>query len=163
MPGGTNSRLLCGEEWKDRTIALNRGACVHYAHQHAGSFLIPRALKLASEDFGWRVFIAYSDAEAGEIGTIYQACNWLYLGTGNGRGKQGHYRFRKKGTDEWLSSRVIRRRGLRQADLRNDPDWEVDVTKAKGRYVQFTGTKPERKAARKALRYEPQPYPKRGA
>jgi hypothetical protein len=63
-----------------RTTYLHRGACVHWAHEHAASFLISRACRYAYRDYGWQVFYAYSDPRAGEIGTIYQACNWLYLG-----------------------------------------------------------------------------------
>lgn len=67
------------------TICLSRGACVHYAHRNAASFLISRACKLASKKYGWKIFFAYSDEEAGEIGTVYQACNWWYLGENIGR------------------------------------------------------------------------------
>lgn len=84
--GGSNARNICGPENRDVTICLERGACVHWAHPHAGSKLVSKACKLAAREFGWKVFYAYSDEHAGEIGTIYQACNWLYLGRGVGRG-----------------------------------------------------------------------------
>jgi hypothetical protein len=51
---------------------------VHWAHPHAASRLIAHAVKFAAADFGWRVFLAYADMAAGEVGTVYQACNWLY-------------------------------------------------------------------------------------
>jgi hypothetical protein len=88
-PGpGTASGNLCGPDWRDRAIALLRGACAHWAHPHAASHLIARACKLAAGEFGWRIFFAYADPAAGEVGTIYQACNWLYLGTGVGRNRR---------------------------------------------------------------------------
>ena len=31
---------------------------------------------------GYKYVIAFSDPEAGEIGTLYQATNWYYLGLG---------------------------------------------------------------------------------
>ena len=46
--------------------------------------MISNACKLAAKEFGWRIFYAYADPTAGEIGTVYQACNWLYLGIGAG-------------------------------------------------------------------------------
>lgn len=84
--GGSNARNICGPENRDVTICLERGACVHWAHPHAGSKLVAQACKLAHKEFGWKIFYAYSDEHAGEIGTIYQACNWRYLGRGVGRG-----------------------------------------------------------------------------
>ena len=57
--GGSNARLISGEPWRDRTICLERGACVHWAHPHAGSFLVARACAAAARDYGWRVFYAY--------------------------------------------------------------------------------------------------------
>jgi hypothetical protein len=55
-------------------------------------FLIARACKLAAEQFGWRIFYAYSDPMAGEIGTVYQAANWLHLGVGRGKASSGRWR-----------------------------------------------------------------------
>lgn len=36
----------------------------------------------------YRLFTAYSDTEAKELGTIYQACNFYYLGKKSGAGYQ---------------------------------------------------------------------------
>ena len=36
---------------------------------------------------GRRSSTPYSDPRDGEIGTVYQACNWIYLGEGVGRCK----------------------------------------------------------------------------
>ena len=79
------SHDLCGPKHRDLAICLSRGACVHWAHPNAASHLISKACKLAAKEFGWRIFYAYADQTAGEIGTVYQAANWLYLGVGTGR------------------------------------------------------------------------------
>ena len=50
-----------------RIIALQRGACVHWAHPHAASKLIRRSMKLLPERY--KVVTATVDADAGEIGT----------------------------------------------------------------------------------------------
>lgn len=68
-----------GEEWKDKGLVLVRGACAHNAHPHAGSYLIGQAKKLLAAR-GYLFAIAYSDPEAGEIGTLYQATNWNFYG-----------------------------------------------------------------------------------
>jgi hypothetical protein len=164
---GTASRNVCGEEWRDRTICLERGACVHWAHPHSASFLIPRACKLAADTYGWRVFYAYSDIEAGEIGTVYQACNWLYLGRSVGRGSTFRTRYRDP-SGEVVNSR--RFRALLKATHADRDEarrllfgagWTADRQFDKGKYVGFYGPKRERVAAERALRYPSFPYPKR--
>tara|TARA_R100001163_G_C5039172_1_gene177674 strand:- start:367 stop:1128 length:762 start_codon:yes stop_codon:yes gene_type:complete len=59
---------------------LGRGACVHFAPNWAGSFLVSSACKLLFNNKSPIYVVAYSDFDAGEIGTIYQACNWTFLG-----------------------------------------------------------------------------------
>jgi hypothetical protein len=83
---GTGVSNLCGPEHTDRVMTLVRGACVHWAHPHSASYLIPRACKLMAAE-GKNIFVAYSDTKAGEIGTVYQACNWQYCGMTASGGK----------------------------------------------------------------------------
>jgi hypothetical protein len=93
--GGTETaKSVCGEEWAQHVVTLCRGACVHWAHRHSASHLISTACKLmANSGRATRsgevfppayIFVAYSDSDAGEIGTVYQACNWLYCGKTSG-------------------------------------------------------------------------------
>src|SRR5580692_9420371 len=77
---GKQARSICGAEHKDRAVSLARGACVPHAPKNAASYLIRNACRLAYQDFGWEIFFAYSDPDAGEIGTVYQAANWRYIG-----------------------------------------------------------------------------------
>lgn len=92
---GTNVYAsICGEEWKRRAITLVRGACCHWAdhdvHKNgkvhtgaAASFLINRACRLMTTR-GFNVFVGFSDDSdtCHEIGTVYQAAGWLYVGRG---------------------------------------------------------------------------------
>lgn len=68
-----------GEEHKSKGIVLVRGACAAEAHPHTGSYLIGQCKKRLL-DKGYSFVIAYSDPEAGEIGTLYQATNWKFYG-----------------------------------------------------------------------------------
>ena len=36
--GGSAALDVCGRDWRARTLVLERGACVHYTHEHAPSF-----------------------------------------------------------------------------------------------------------------------------
>src|SRR5205823_2134615 len=78
--GTKTAASVCGEEYAHLVKVLNRGACVHWAHPNSASFMISHACRLMTEK-GYHIFVAYSDAEAGEVGTVYQASNWLYAGT----------------------------------------------------------------------------------
>ena len=163
---GTNAKNLCGEANASKAIALERGACVHYAHPHAASFLIANACKQAAEDHGWRIFYAYSDAEAGEIGTVYQACNWLYIGTGVGRGKGATWRYNYfDPTGEQYTSRRWRAHKSRVGliwEAAEAAGWTRVRHMDKGRYLNFYGgDKRECAALRKSLKYTTLPYPKR--
>jgi hypothetical protein len=70
---------VCGQRWAKHATVLCRGACVHWAHKHSASHLISTACNLMAQK-GTHIFVAYSDTEAGEIGTVHQACNWIYCG-----------------------------------------------------------------------------------
>ncbi len=63
-------------------LALARGACVHWAPSGTNSKLVSWTCRLLSKEKRGKIVIAYSDTDAGEIGTIYQACNWVYIGRG---------------------------------------------------------------------------------
>jgi hypothetical protein len=153
---------ICGHEHRKNAVCLARGACVHWAHPHAASFLISRACKLAAAQFGWRIFYAYTDPRAGEIGVVYQAANWLYLGVGVGRsGGKGRWRFFSRREGKWRSERNLRKRRLTPAELRAHPEWIADWAHDKGRYVWFEGDRREKRDLAQKLKYAPQPYPKR--
>lgn len=159
-PSAVQSRDICGQEYRDRAICLERGACVHYAPKNAASFLIANAVRQAAKDRGWRIFYAYADPEAGEIGTVYQACNWLYIGQGVGR-TPGRLR------EDWrlpdgteLSSRSLRHRKMKRADAL-ELGWRPVYKHPKHKYVHFEGSKTERATLLRALRYPVRSYPKR--
>jgi hypothetical protein len=159
-PSAVQSRDICGKENRELAVCLERGACVHYAPSNAASFLISHAVKQAAHDRGWRIFYAYADPEAGEIGTVYQAVNWLYIGQGVGR-TPGRLR------EDWrlpdgteLSSRSLRHRKMKRADALA-LGWKPVYKHPKHKYIHFEGTRPEREALLRALRYPVQSYPKR--
>jgi hypothetical protein len=66
----------------DTVGVLARGACVHWAPRASNSKLISWTARLIRhDDPRLKLLLAYSDTDAGEIGTVYQACNWIYIGT----------------------------------------------------------------------------------
>lgn len=149
---GTPSKL------PDGVIVLERGACVHWAHPHTASWFIPKAVKLASADHGWKVYYAFADPFAGEIGTVFQAANWTYTGIGSpGRTTKGAPRPRDYFTDGkmTISDKAYYKRGLSV----DSPGWKRIQKQAKHRYVWIEAARRERATLAKG--FAALPYPKR--
>ena len=83
----TFSNLL-GRENKGKEKLIARGASISWAPKNMGSWIIMNSIRWMVSNTEFRFFTAYSDPEARELGTIYQACNFIYLGQKFGTGKQ---------------------------------------------------------------------------
>lgn len=79
--GGVNSHKEWGVK-RSEFVTLARGANTHWSPPGANSKLVSWSCKLLAKNTGSKIVIAYSDTDAGEIGTIYQACNWVCVGRG---------------------------------------------------------------------------------
>jgi hypothetical protein len=99
---------LLGAENKDREKLISRGACISWAPKNLGSWLIMRSIKWMVANTDFRYFTAYSDPEAKELGTIYQACNFIYLGQNSGTNVQ--YLDPDNKTKGWFSGREFRKK-----------------------------------------------------
>lgn len=147
---GTNViTSVAGEQWKDNVIILCRGACVHWAPPHAASFLINKACNLMADPAGWfdsegrqkkpvNIVVAYSDSDAGEIGTVYQASNWLYCAqtaTSTVGKKKGQRKAKAKDLMSLIRLKVRDRSGRKGPDKEGNYYFERDGKK------YFTGDK----------------------
>ena len=120
----------------------------------------------------YNVFVAYSDVAAGEIGTVYQASNWLYCGTTSPTEKfktpegkihdarQIHCltRDRTGGTMKYKRSRAEQKQILMDEGCEFFKDGG-----RKHRYVGIYGDRRVKRILRRALKWEVLPYPKREA
>lgn len=79
---------LLGRENKGKEKLISRGACISWAPKNLGSWMIMSSIRWMVKNTDFRYFTAYSDPEAKELGTIYQACNFIYLGQKFGSGNQ---------------------------------------------------------------------------
>jgi len=66
------------------------------------------SVRWMADNTDFRYFTAYSDPEAKELGTIYQACNFQYLGQTSGTDKQ--YLDPNHPEKGWFSSREFRKK-----------------------------------------------------
>jgi len=99
---------LLGRENRDKEKLISRGACISWAPKNLASWLIMNSIKWMVKNTEFRYFTAYSDPEAKELGTIYQACNFYYLGQTSGTTHQYLDPIRpEKG---WFSDRDFRKK-----------------------------------------------------
>jgi hypothetical protein len=170
---------ICGRANAKKAVCLHRGACVFYAPHHAASYFTARTCKQAHRDFGWQIFFAYSDtADASEIGTIYSACNWHYLGEDVGKAEGSfHVDFVSPDGSQRVSSyklnhdrerKFLRGLGWSESEGPMRPflkrlGWTPKIVRGKKKWVWFEGTRAEKKYLRSVCRYAFLPYPKRQA
>lgn len=79
---------LLGDGTRDTEKLISRGACASWTPVGTASWLLMQSIRCMVENTSYRLFTAYSDPEAKELGTIYQACNFYYLGQKFGSAKQ---------------------------------------------------------------------------
>jgi len=151
-----------GEEFKKQGIQLSRGACTWWAHEHSASKLIAYGLREIKK-LGYKYVIAFSDPEAGEIGTVYQATNWYYLGAKKGK----HWDLYYKDGKLFMNDRdIFKKFGFRgkakQLEYISDkPHLEIKLRNPKARYIKLIGSKKENKKMLVALDGMCKKYPKR--
>lgn len=87
---------------------ISRGACISWSPKNLASALIMWSIKWSVQNTEHRLFTAYSDPEAMELGSIYQACNFFYLGQSSGIIKK----YRYPDTTKWFSDRNFRNRSF---------------------------------------------------
>lgn len=97
---------------------LTRGACVHWAPPNTNSKLVAYTCKLVGKASTAKLIIAYADTDAGEIGTIYQACGWNYIGRGSS-------------TTQYISpnGRIYDQRNISHWSKNHDVSWKEQRSK----------------------------------
>lgn len=75
----TFSKAL-GEDTPNLERLISRGACISWSPKNLASSFLMWCIKFMVKNTPYRLFTAYSDPSAKELGTIYQACNFFYMG-----------------------------------------------------------------------------------
>lgn len=71
---------IMGDDTKNIERLISRGACISWSPKCLGSALVSWTIRWMVKNTDYRVFSAYSDPSAKELGTIYQSLNFYYLG-----------------------------------------------------------------------------------
>lgn len=163
--GAVGAGVNVAQEWglhRKELAYLVRGANTHWSPIGANSKLVSWSCKLLTKQSTAKLVIAYSDTDAGEIGTIYQACNWVCVGRGSS-------------TNQWVApnGRVYDQKlpsDLRTRDGKTFPrqwyvkelrrmGWKEQASNPKYRYVFILDKKDKR--LRDLVESKRVPYPKR--
>lgn len=75
---------LIGDNTKKLERLISRGACISWSPKNLASSFLMWCIKWMVGNTDYRLFTAYSDPTANELGTIYQACNFYYMGQTSG-------------------------------------------------------------------------------
>lgn len=143
---------------------LARGACVHWAPPGTNSKLVAWTVRMLARTTALKLILAYADTDAGEIGTIYQACGWTYIGKTTGGlsyvGPNGRV-YDVKIVYDTLRSHNQRKTisWSAQRDHMLKHGWTEQRVNPKHRYVQLVDAKDDRLRAR--VDSMSKPYPKR--
>lgn len=161
IPPSHQLMKVCGEEYKKNVVELNRLWCDDSSPKNSESYLISQSLKLLRQDKEYiKIIISFADTREGHLGYVYQATNWNFIGysvAGGGsvliEGKEYHQKSlnNKYGTSKIESLKEI----FKTEDIVYRP------RSKKCRYINFIGSKKEKKLLKSLCKYEIQEtYPK---
>ena len=153
---------------KEPAICLCRGACVHWAPKWSASFLISNSIKLLDKKYHY--VLAYSDTDANEIGTVYQACNWYCVGEVSNKfwqrpdGKRfdrSYHRNLVRGRDENGKEKVFGDDHVRMKEKMLKEGWKIVTGGKRYKYAFPLGSGRDFRSRKKYLESISIPYPKR--
>jgi len=151
-PSHTMLKGVCGEEYKNKVIELNR-LVLKENKKNEASILVGGSLK----QLGDKVVVSYADSTQNHVGVVYQATNFLYTGV------------TKPMKEVYLKSKPHlhhtshKGKTFKQMEEEYGDDVGYRLRSCKHRYVIFVGNKKFKREAVKSLRYAVLPYPKSDA
>ena len=120
------SKLL-GPNTKNLERLIARGACISWSPKNLASSFIMWSIKWMVFNTQYRLFTAYADPDARELGTIYQSCNFWYIGQTSGRTKK----YKEPNSNKWISDRKFRnvssyKRYAKELGIEWQKEWSVN-------------------------------------
>ena len=141
--------LIQGEILELVRVALN-------GKQKTTSECVSKALHQLHKDAPTvKMVVSYADKDQNHVGTIYQATNWIYLGTMN-EGQRSAFIIHGKKTHPRTIGSLGGVQSLEWVKTHLDKNAKEYITKGKEKYVYCFD-----KRMRKRLMQESQPYPKK--
>ena len=118
------SKLL-GEKTKDIERLIARGASASWTPMNLGSKFLMWCIKWMTKNTRYRLFTCYSDLQAKENGSIYQALNFYFLGAGSGTNVRcvNPYNPNKIMTDRAFRSKSFYKRYAKDLGIEWQKNW----------------------------------------
>lgn len=126
MPNAFSKML--GENTKDIERLIARGASASWCPMNLGSNFLMWCIKWMVKNTKYRLFTCYSDPQAKEKGSIYQALNFYYLGRKSGTTVRciNPYNKEKIVTDRAFRARSFYKRYAKDLGIEWQKDWNND-------------------------------------
>jgi len=141
---------ICGEEYKDIVVELNRLALVDNHSDNLASYFVAQTLRMLPKPL---IVVSYADTSMDHVGYIYQATNFIYTGLSAKRTE-----WKELGVN--THSRTVVGHYTHEERMAN-PDRFAQIDRPqKHRYVYLLGSRKEKKKLRASLNYKVLPYPK---
>jgi hypothetical protein len=119
--------MMLGENTQNIEKLISRGACASWTPKNLASSLLMWSINWMVKNTEFRLFEAYADPEAKELGTIYQACNFYYVGDNFGSDK---LYFDIEKDNGWVNNRSFRKLNFYKSFLKkNNIDWNDNWNK----------------------------------
>jgi hypothetical protein len=148
---------VCGPEESKQVIELTRLWIKDGTPKNTESYLIGNSLKMLPKELD--IVVSYAEIQAGHIGIVYQATNWIYTGMSD-----KHVEWLLDGKTAKHSRHLFDEHGGVNGAKAFFGDRLVKGERPrKHRYVFLRGCKKRRKELLLKLRYEQKPYPKKEA
>jgi hypothetical protein len=156
MPTRSVCETVFGAEHAEKVWHMGRLILSEESPRNSESRLIGGSLQAIERDYPhvWAV-LTYAATSAGHIGTVYQATNALYTGTG---GENFHW-FDADGAIRSTYSSDLSRSERRERAERLG--WTRRNDGVKHRYIYILGNKTQRRQRRKLMNFDVLPYPKK--
>lgn len=121
------SKLL-GDDTKDIERLIARGASASWCPKNLATKFLMWCIKWMVNNTQYRLFTCYSDPQAKEIGTIYQALNFYYLGQKSGTTTRcvNPYNPSKIITDRAFRARSFYKRYAKDLGIEWQKNWNTD-------------------------------------
>jgi len=147
---------IAGPEESPRVIELTRLWIADITPKNAESYLIGNSLKLLPKEFD--IVVSFAEIQAGHVGVVYQATNWLYTGKSD-----RHVEYKLDGVSGKHSRHLFDEHGgvNKAKEFYGDRLLKSERPR-KHRYIMLRGSKARRKELLTKLRYPLLPYPKAG-
>ena len=140
---------ICGKEYKDKVLELNR-LCLLHNRKNEASFLVGNSLKLLPKPL---IIVSFADTAMNHHGYIYQATNFIYTGL-----TDKHSEWRLKGSNLHQKNITI---DYSLEERKANPDkFEIVQRTRKHRYIYFLGDKKKKSNMINKLNYKIKSYPK---